>query len=285
MQDGRDLKRVSIIAMYLGIGVVLPGRFTQGFVGVLPITTRVNLSRMTRMKKQNLAGLFVSAFLCGLPFAGQAQVNHVNIMPFGDSVTSFGSNPESSYRYWLWQDLQNAGFSNIDFVGSSSGVGDGTPLNSDFDQSYEGGGNDWTSETALNDANNAASHGADIVLLDFGSNDFGEGWDLDTTRSNLDQTIEILRGANPNVIVLIAKPTGWVTTDKSANKFKSQLASTISKVAKDEKKAGANITVVNLFGGFNAKKDTKDGTHPNVQGEQKIARKYFTALKKVLKKM
>lgn len=262
------------------------GRITHRFVGVLPINSGRNFSTIAPMKKQNLAGLFVGACLCALPLASQAQANHVNIMPFGDSVTSFGSSPESSYRYWLWQDLQNAGFNNIDFVGSSFGVGDGSPQFTDFDQSYEGGGNDWTSATALGDAQNAANHNPDIVLLDFGSNDFGEGWDLDTTRSNLDQTIEIIRATNPNVIILIAKPTGWVTTnDKAANKFKSQLSSTISKVAKDEKKAGANIKVVNLFGSFNARKDTKDGTHPNVQGEQKIARKYFSALKPILKKM
>jgi len=261
------------------------GRITHSFVGVLPINSGKNLSTIAPMKKQNLAGLFVGACLGVLPLASQAQVNHVNIMPFGDSVTSFGSDPESSYRYWLWQDLQNAGFNNIDFIGSSSGVGDGSPAHTDFDQNYEGGGNDWTSATALGDAQHAANQGPDIVLLDFGSNDFGEGWDLDTTRTNLDQTIETIRATRSEVIILIAKPTGWVTTDKTARKFQSQLSSTISKVVRDEKKAGANIKAVNLFGGFNAKKDTKDGTHPNVQGEQKIARKYFSALKPILKKM
>jgi lysophospholipase L1-like esterase len=265
--------------------MMFQGRITHGFVGVLPINSDKNFSTMAPMNKQNLAGLFVGTCLCALPFASQAQSVQVNIMPFGDSVTAFGSNPESSYRYWLWHDLQDAGFSNINFVGSNSGVGDGAPANSDFDQDYEGGGQDWTSQTALNDAQHAANQGADIVLLDFGSNDFGEGWDLTQTRSNLDQTIETIRGTKPDVIILIAKPTGWVTTDRTESKFKSQLASTISKVAKDEKKAGANIKVVSLFGSFNPKKDTKDGTHPNVQGEQKIARKYFSALKPILKKM
>lgn len=209
-------------------------------------------------------------------------------MPFGDSVTAFGSAPESSYRYWLWHDLQDAGFTNISFVGHSSGVGDGAPANSDFDQSYEGSGNNWTSLSAANDARNAARLAPDIILLDFGSNDFGQPWetaDLGATRTNLEQTIQTLRAALPNVIILLARPTDWVTSDRSEKKFMSQLSATINKVAEDERKLGANIIVVNLFGCFNPQTDTKDGMHPNVKGEQKIAKKYFAALKPILKKM
>ena len=243
---------------------------------------------MALMKKQNFAGLFVGFCLCASPLIGQAQVDHVNIMPFGDSVTAFGSNPESSYRYWLWQQLQDAGFNNIDFIGHSSGVADGAPAQTGFDQSYEGGGNDWTSLTALNDADNAGNLNPDIVLLDFGSNDFGEGWETanaGATRTNIDQVIETLRAHNANVIILLAKPTGWVTSDRGEKKFQSALCGAIGKAAQDEKKAGANIIVVNLHGGFSPQKDTKDGTHPNVRGEQKIANKYFQALKKILKNM
>jgi acyl-CoA thioesterase-1 len=231
-----------------------------------------------------VVGLCISA----APLMGFAQANHVTIMPFGDSVTAFGSDPESSYRYWLWQKLQQAGFNNIDFIGHSSGVADGSPAQTDFDQDYEGGGNDWTSLTALNDADNAGSMNPDIVLLDFGSNDFGEGWETDhanATRLNIDQVIETLRAHNPNVIVLLAKPTGWVTSDRSEKKFQSSLSGAISKAAQDEKRAGAHIVLVGLHGGFNPRTDTKDGTHPNVRGEQKIATKYFNALKKILKKM
>src|SRR5207244_774922 len=101
----------------------------------------------------------------------------------------------------------------------------------------EGGGNDWTSATALGDAQHAANQGPDIVLLDFGSNDFGEPWGLDTTLNNLEQTIDTLRAANPDVIILIARPTGWATSDRTARKFQSQLSATVSRVARDEKRA------------------------------------------------
>ncbi len=240
------------------------------------------------MKKQNLAGLFVGLCLCVAPSFVEAQANHVTIMPFGDSVTSFGSNPESSYRYWLYQKLQDAGFNNFDFVGHSTGVGDGAPLNDWPDEDYEGGGNDWTSLTALDDADSAGSLNPDIVLLDIGSNDFGEGWETQNasaTRTNIDMIIETLRAHNENVIVLLAKPTGWITADPNEKKFQSTLQGAVGKAAQDEKRLGANVMVVNIHSGFSASKDTKDGVHPNVRGEQKIANKYFAALKKLLKKM
>jgi acyl-CoA thioesterase-1 len=240
---------------------------------------------MTRMKKQILVSLFTGACLCmgGLPaFA-------VNIMPMGDSVTSRGDSPESSYRYWLYTDLVNAGVS-FAFVGNQNGVSDGTPANSNFDQSYEGGGslNDaWSTQDGIDNLGNATSQGADIVLLDLGSNDFNSGIDTKSNEAevtaNLETIIEGFAAVKPDIIILLAKPTHWVATGGPAEKkFMSGLGGAVSKAAKAEKKAGVNVVLVDLSSGFNARKDTKDGTHPNVQGEQKIANKYFKALKKVL---
>jgi acyl-CoA thioesterase-1 len=243
---------------------------------------------MARMKKQILTALFTGACICLAGFGAKAQVK---ILPYGDSVTSFGSAPESSYRYWLFVDLTNAGYvfqQDFVFVGTHSGTQDGPPQNNWPAEQYSGDGG----ETSLSPLSPGSGDYApdvanqtqpDIVLLDFGSNDFGN-WDLGTTRTNLDATIEDIRAVNPNVVVLIAKPTGWEDTDPGARKFMSQLSATVGQVAKDEKKAGANVIAVNLFGGYNVRKDTKDGTHPNVIGEQLIAKKYFAALKGVLKK-
>src|SRR6187399_3097989 len=59
------------------------------------------------------------------------------IMPLGDSITSSFAGHDS-YRYWLWHSLQDAGYTNIDFVGSQRGVFGGTPLHANFDQDHEG---------------------------------------------------------------------------------------------------------------------------------------------------
>src|ERR1043166_5585740 len=50
----------------------------------------------------------------------------VRIMPLGDSITEAFA-PNESYRYWLWHDLQNAGFKRINFVGSQHRVFNGSP--------------------------------------------------------------------------------------------------------------------------------------------------------------
>src|SRR5215204_6437165 len=59
------------------------------------------------------------------------------IMPLGDSITE-AEGGHASYRYWLWKSLTQAGFNDIDFVGSRTGVFNGSPQFSDFDQNHEG---------------------------------------------------------------------------------------------------------------------------------------------------
>jgi acyl-CoA thioesterase-1 len=243
---------------------------------------------MARMKRHKLAVLFVGACVCFATVNVRAQVR---ILPYGDSVTTFGSGEESSYRYELYQDLVNAGFDPINgfrFVGTALGCEDGPPANSWPQEAYAGH-EGWTSQDAALNANSVASATSpDIVLLDFGSNDI-ENPDLTATEGNLEQTVETFRARNSNVIVLIAVPTKFTpdpALPKTEQHFQksqqSKLAGIIGKVVSTEKRAGANIIKVNQFGGFNPKSDTKDGSHPNVQGEQKIAKKYFAALKKVL---
>jgi acyl-CoA thioesterase-1 len=243
------------------------------------------------MKKRNLfVTLFASSCLSLAPLVGNAQA----IEPFGDSVTTFGANPQSSYRYWLYVDLTNAGYSGFTFIGTSSGVQNGTPANSWPDEAYSGF-EGWQTSDALRGtpaAINVSGGPANIVLLDFGANDVNQLNNalsipeiLGQTRTNLDAIIQDFAQANSGVVILLAKPTGWSTTDPVQKKFMSQLGGAISKAASDEKKAGVSVVVVDLFGGYNVRTDTVDGTHPNVKGEQQIAKKFFNALRPVLKKM
>lgn len=250
------------------------------------------------MKNRNFAVVIGSALLSLGTLTGLAQANHVNIMPFGDSVTSRGSAPESSYRYWLWTKLQDAGFNNIDFIGQNNGVEGGAPQNDWPDEEYEGG-DGLTSADALNIAPSAATFTgpngatADIVLLDFGSNDISPaGIPLDQTINNLQQVIQTFANQNPNITILIAQPTPWAPDPSSPpdqqrlqKREQSQLAGMIGRLARTERKAGIHVIAVNQFGGFSVKKDTIDGAHPNVIGEQKIANKYFAVLRKLLRKM
>ncbi len=63
-----------------------------------------------------------------------------------------------------------AGF-NVNFVGTQSGVADGTPANTNFDQNHEGHPG-WMTQDALDNIDAiAATTQPDIVLIDLGSND------------------------------------------------------------------------------------------------------------------
>jgi len=235
--------------------------------------------------KEKIGRLLFGVCLGLMTFAAGGQT----ILPYGDSVTTFGSNPQSSYRYWLWKDLSDAGF-NFTIIGTRNGVENGSPANSWPQEAYSGH-EGWTSSDAALSSNLSpvARKAPDIVLLDFGSNDIRAGIDLSTTETNLETIIQAVAAANANVTMLIAAPTGFVTDpslparERSQEKSQqSKLAGAVSRVASAERKAGINVIKVNLFGGFNPTRDTVDGAHPNVQGEQKIAKRYFQALRKIL---
>lgn len=238
------------------------------------------------MKIQSLFGWLVGMYVGVGAFAAGAQT----ILPYGDSVTTFGANPESSYRYWLYQDLTDAGFS-FQFIGTRTGVENGSPANSWPQEAYSGH-EGWTSSDAANPANlnPVAGKAPDIVILDFGSNDILAGIDLKTTTAtNLETIIQAFATANPSVTILIAVPTGFVVDPSLPRKQRGQqrsqqsrLAGVVSKVAKAENKAGIRVIKVNQMSGFNPRRNTVDGAHPNVVGEQKIANKYFQALRRIL---
>ena len=228
----------------------------------------------------------------------------IRIMPMGDSVTSRGDSPESSYRFWLYSDLTNAGFQfdngggTLTFVGNESGVSDGAPANSWPDEEYEGGNSSfdgWTTQNGVDDIPNAVSQNPDIVLLDLGANDYNDGaaplkTNLLEVQMNLETIIQGFAAQNANIVILLAVPTPWVIPAGSGpgpRQFMNSLGSAVNKAAHDQRKLGVDVVVVNLHGGFNPRvgADTTDGSHPDIKGEQQIARKFFNALRPILKRM
>jgi lysophospholipase L1-like esterase len=178
-------------------------------------------------------------------------------------------------------------------VGTTFGVEDGAPANS-WPQEWFAGHEGWTSSDAVfsDNLNAALGTSPDVLILDFGSNDISPaGIPLSQTKENLTQIIQAFAAQNPSIIIFIAKPTPFAVDPSSSKadqklqkKEQSQLVGIVSSIAQAERKAGVRVYGVNLFAGFNVKKDTIDGSHPNVKGEQMIAAKYFKNFKKYVKK-
>jgi lysophospholipase L1-like esterase len=266
--------------------------FSQKFGGIVPINRIKDFLRIAAMKNRSLTLILASACIGLGTLTTRAQV--ANIEPFGDSVTSRGSAPESSYRYWLWSDLNNAGYTNeFNFVGLTGGVTGGSPANPWPEEAYTGGEGLDSAGALAADMPGAAQLTPDIVLLDLGSNDIfdSNGFDSGTTETNLEAIIQDFATYNANVVILLARPTRFLVdptlpkqSQQQEQSDQAKLDSLMNRVASAERKAGVDVIVVSL-GGYNPRTDTVDGTHPNVRGEQYIARQFFNALRPVLKKM
>jgi lysophospholipase L1-like esterase len=227
------------------------------------------------MKIRNLALLLMGVGLC---FGGVNTQAQVRILPLGDSVTSSMA-PHLSYRYWLWHLLTDRGF-DVDFVGTQWGVANGAPAQTDFDMNHEGHLG-WTTADGVQSINSIASATVpDIVLLDLGANDVGDDIPHGVSKSNLMTIIETLHAVNPGVVIVMALPAPFVGQNRRGM---SQLRGANKRAAKIERRAGVRVTVVNLAAGFNPRRDTFDGTHPDESGEKKIARRYFNVLRKLLR--
>ena len=214
--------------------------------------------------------LSVSVFLLAAA-TPRAEANVVKIMPIGDSITS-GSNGHGTYRYWLWKDLQAAGYQ-VDFVGTLYGVYNGQPPFPDFDQDHEGHSGWRADEAAANIAPLAQQEMPDIVLIHLGHNDIAQGQSHSTTIADLGLLIDNLRSVNPKVTILLSK----LVTSTVFLQIPS-LNAQIPGLASSKTQPNSPVIVIDHPSVFDPSTDTYDGVHPNNSGEMKMAGQFYNAL-------
>ena len=61
-----------------------------------------------------------------------------------------------------------------------------------------------------------------------------------------------------------------------------ELNAAIPQLVKEMNTAASPVLLVDQFSGFDVEKDTYDGVHPNAQGEEKMAQRWFEAIQKAL---
>jgi len=228
-------------------------------------------------RKAILAALVAGAVvLLGLAVARPAPaavLEPVRVMPLGDSIT--GS--PGCWRAILWNRLQSAGHTNVDFVGTLPPQGCGVP----YDGDNEGHGGALV--TAVANQNQLpgwlASARPDIVLMHFGTNDVWSNIPPATILAAYSTLVDQMRASNPAMRIIVAKiiPMAPSTCTPCGERVVA-LNAAIDGWAAARTTAASPIAVVDQWTGFRTATDTYDGVHPNASGDQKMADRWFPAL-------
>ncbi len=211
--------------------------------------------------------------------AGQTDIaaDPVRIMPLGDSIT--GS--PGCWRALLWNQLQNAGYTSIDFVGTLGPQGCAVP----YDGDNEGHGGALATVTA--DQNQLvgwlSSTNPDIVVMHFGTNDVWSGKSTDTILAAFTTLVTQMRANNPAMKVLVAQilpmaPSGCTDCGQRVQDLNAAIPGWAAGITT----AQSPVTAVDQWTGFSDASDTYDGVHPNDSGNVKIADRWYPALAKYL---
>ena len=207
--------------------------------------------------------------ILALGFASHAVAQTpARIMPLGDSITA----APGCWRAYLWTQLQTAGFTNIDFVGTST---DRSGCGFAFDEEHEG--HSGFSITGIADQNllpnwlTAAN--PSIVIVHLGTNDmWGHFIALQTKLTASTKLIGQMRTHNPGMKIIVAQiipmdPTSCTTCNADVIEFNNALPAWAAGLTT----AQSPITLVNQFTGFDVGADTFDRVHPVDSGFRKMA--------------
>jgi acetyl esterase/lipase len=226
--------------------------------------------------------LCLSAFAClVIPFTSAAAApsakKPVTIMPLGDSITE-GGNGFVIYRYPLMEKLLKAGY-NVAYVGSKTTQPlAGSALGALPHEGYAG------QNVAFIKARFAElyrANPADIILFHAGHNQFADQHPIPGMLKDTRDIIGTARSINPKVTILL----GQVITSGKLPKYSyiRDYNQSLVALAAELNTAQQPVIPVDHAAGFNWRTDTiADRVHPNAQGAEKMASRWFEALAKIL---
>lgn len=216
-------------------------------------------------------------------------VQHIDvkykIMPLGASRVQGNRPIYESYRYELWKDLIENGYT-FDYIGTQSDAASySTFNNTSFDIDHEGRSG-WTSGQILGGIDDWVNQAGvpDIVLFSSpGGNDAILNLPYAETISNINGIIDKLQAINPNIIIIIeqlAPLTSEFMSVEYVNYF-SQLQQDMLIISLERSTTTSKIIAVDMFTEF---EDTllADGVHYNQAGASFVAARYYEVLVDVL---
>ncbi|MBF0432989.1 MAG: hypothetical protein HQK83_17025 [Fibrobacteria bacterium] len=203
----------------------------------------------------------------------------INILPLGNSITESAAG-HNSYRRALYHKLKDAGY-DVDFIGSMNRVyNNKMPPNPDFDLDHEGHWG-WRIDEILRDLPGwLNNYTPDAALIHLGSNDAIQNQSLESTLEEFSGIFEALRTDNPDVVLFLALliPIGREDLVADGDNDRLNAINAALPALRDEHSTVRSpIIIVDQNTGFNAIADTFDKIHPNNNGEEKMAKKWFDA--------
>jgi hypothetical protein len=208
----------------------------------------------------------------------------IRVWPLGDSITHRGC-----WRAYLWRQLQQDGYTNIDFTGTLNDCNHCDQCsNFQYDHDHEGHGGFLITNIAAGNYGQDPKGGTfdqwlavgkpDITLMLFGTNDCMANKPTTSIISAYTWALQKMRKANPKVYLIVSKV---LPVDQSLTQIKA-LNTAIDTWATQQTTTDSPIVVVDQFTGFNAKTDTYDGIHPGPSGEEKYYKNMIKPVEKAL---
>lgn len=195
----------------------------------------------------------------------------VRILFVGDSVTQ-GSSGDWTWRYRLWQRLQEAGV-NVDFVGPRQdlwdvrtlGFGAMSYVDPEFDRDHAARSGMQSASPDIPIADLVSTHQPDIVVRMLGINDLLHGRAPQAVADDTTTFVADARAVDPDLAFVVAEATQhWFPGAEDFNEALVPIAAALTT-------ASSPVTVATASAGYDEAQDTWDGSHPNARGEVKIA--------------
>ncbi|KAJ5052270.1 uncharacterized protein L3040_002024 [Drepanopeziza brunnea f. sp. 'multigermtubi'] len=204
----------------------------------------------------------------------------VRINALGDSIT--GS--PGCWRALLWQNLQTAGVTNTDFVGTLAPQGCG------FNYDGENDGHGGYLATGIASASQLPGWLAislpDIVMMQLGTNDVWSSLPTATILAAYSTLVGQMRVQNPKMVVLVAQitpmaPAGCASCAQGVVSLNAAIPAWAAAIST----ATSPVNVVDCWTGFNTTLNTGDGVHPNESGNVILAHDWFAPLSSAIVKV
>ncbi|MEL6660707.1 MAG: GDSL-type esterase/lipase family protein [Bacteroidota bacterium] len=207
------------------------------------------------------------------------------IMPLGASRVEGARPAFESYRYELWKLMVDGGW-DFDYVGTvDDPFSYPSYLGFNFDNDHEGRGG-WTSGQILEGIEGWLNQTdtPDIVLFSSpGGNDALQGLSYDQAVSNINEIIDIIQVANPNVTILIEQLAPALSTEMTAEltSYFNRMQEDVVTIAAEQSTSTSAVLTVDMSTGFGDSL-LADAVHYNEAGARFIADRYYSVLTNVL---